>query len=651
LSRSFARCIAPFLVFFASNHVLNAQPAADLPNLTLGSAVVSGFSGTIGPDPSRALPSNRSAIDLTFIDPKGVSAEILDLSRPGKPWDASLLSAPKTFKITAAQVGQVFGVAIGDQPQPNIYLGATSAFGLHIGHRMPDGTIQRLRTGGPGAQWAEGQFGLGLQGGPGSIYVVDGRTGGVSLLANVMLDGVPNPGPGLGNIAFDGAHKQLFVSDLYTGMIHRIGLDGADLGHLDHGVSVRTTAQLAPVAFDPRRRLVITNSQFAVDNPQTWGFAAPARQVWAVTLHNDRLYYSVGEGPQIWSIGIQPDGNFASDGRLEADIPPQASPMPVTDIAFSARGTMIVAQRGVPGSGFYDYSAFTSPGEPRVLRFVPKRPGDPPSPGLWVPQPQEIPVGFAGSYRNANGGIAFSYGYDANGALNATACEATLLATGERLRVNAALSQRLSPGGPQPVDGLQIGPADAVLDVNAPPWASYFADYDDRFDGKTATGSMGSVRAFTMPCAGQVAVSGGGANPPYVSGPRDGGGGSGGGGGGGEGGCLGPDCPHPPNACFASTGTFECNPVTGQWVYKLSVSGPGWINSVSAVSLTSGVSVPGGTIPLNPATIPVSGKPGSSGVIEICVFNATAAASGKPYDCCRTRVNVTIPTRACGIRR
>ena len=41
----------------------------------------------------------------------------------------------------------------------------------------------------------KGQFGLDLQGGPGSIYKVDGRTGVVSLFANVTLDGVPNPGP------------------------------------------------------------------------------------------------------------------------------------------------------------------------------------------------------------------------------------------------------------------------------------------------------------------------------------------------------------------------------------------------------------------------------------------------------------------------
>jgi hypothetical protein len=69
------------------------------------------------------------------------------------------------------------------------------------------------------------------------------------------------------------------------------------------------------------------------------------------------------------------------------------------------------------------------------------------------------------------------------------------------------------------------------------------------------------------------------------------------------------------------------------------------------VSLTSGVSVPGGQFSLNPATIPVTGPPGSTAIIEICAFNAAAAALGKPYDCCRDKIRVTIPKAACGIKR
>jgi hypothetical protein len=88
--------------------------------------------------------------------------------------------------------------------------------------------------------------------------------------------------------------------------------------------------------------------------------------------------------------------------------------------------------------------------------------------------------------------------------------------------------------------------------------------------------------------------------------------------------------------------------VGGQWVYKLTVNGPGWINTVSAVSLTPPVTVIGGPFTLNPANIPVTGPPGSTAVIQICAFNAAAAASGDPYDCCRTQVTVTIPRNACG---
>ena len=78
----------------------------------------------------------------------------------------------------------------------------------------------------------------------------------------------------------------------------------------------------------------------------------------------------------------QQDGSFAADPRWELDVPAQAGPLPVSDIAFSQRGAMILAQRALI-AGAYDYSAFTRPGEPQVLRFWLKGPNDPPSPGRW----------------------------------------------------------------------------------------------------------------------------------------------------------------------------------------------------------------------------------------------------------------------------
>ena len=617
-----------------------------------GDAVVTGFSGTVAPDPTRPLPPNKTLVDLTFINPDGPSARITNIAQPGRLWDGSLFAAPKTFDVFAKDVGQVFGIALDDQVepnttrvQPNIYLAATSAFGLNLVSRGRDGQPERRKKGGPGAGWMKGQFGLDLQGGPGSIYKIDGLTGAVSLFANVTLDGVPNPAAGLGNLAYDAAHKQLFVSDLYTGMIHRFDLNGKELDRYDHGVTGLAAANLPTVAFSPANRPNIASDRFDSERPDTWGFAPPARRVWGLAVHEGRLYYSVMSGPQIWSVGIELDGRFAADPRWELDVPAQAGALPVSDIAFSQKGAMILAQRALI-AGAYDYSAFTRPGEPQVFRVWLKGPNDPPSPGRWKPVPEEYAVGFAGNHRNTNGGVALGYGYSRDGMLVTGSCEASLWTTGQNLRNNPALQSRLEPGGPMVVHGLAGMPASPVRPFNQPPWVSYAVDYNDAFDDPRAAGHMGSVRIFTQPCAAVAGYSGPGyvSNPPYVSG------GGGGGGGGEDPICIGRECDDPPpNACFVSTGTFECDPRTGTWVYKLSVTGPAWINTVTAVSLTAPVTVPGGPFSLNPANIPVTGPPGSSAIIEVCVFNAAAAATGKPYDCCRDRVRVRIPTRACGL--
>jgi hypothetical protein len=615
----------------------HAQQAGPVPNLNLGDAVVTGFSGTIPPDPTKL--SRKSAADLTFINPDGPSARIVDIRQASEKWDARDLPAAKPFDVRAGDVGQVFGVALDDQTAPNIYLSATSAFGLQLVGRAPDGQSARAKLGGPGEGWMKGQFGMELQGGPGSIFKVDGKTGVVSLFANVALDGVPNPAPALGSLAFDAEHQQLFVSDLYTGMIHRFDLKGDDLGHFDHGVTGRTAAQLAPMPFDASGRANIALSKFDTQNPDTWGYAPADRRVWGLALHEGRLFYSVAEGPQVWSIGIQKDGGFADDPRWELDVPAQPGPYQISDILFSQRGAMILAQRA-PIAASYDYTAFAAKAEPRVLRYWLENPRKPDNRSRWIAEPEEYAVGFAGDYRNTNGGVALGYGYGPGGALDTKSCEAALWTTGQDLRDDPALQRQLLPGGPLVVHGLQVLPAAPVRPFNQPPWASYSVDYDGAFHDPAATGHLGQVRIWTASCAeGQYDGPGfvASAAAPVVGG--------GGGGGGGD----GPPPPPPPlpNACFASAGTFSC--VNFHLVYTLTVTGPGWINTVSAISLTPGVIVPGGQFPLNPANIPVTGAPGSTAVVEICAFNAAAAASGNPYDCCHAAVTVTLPNRSCGI--
>jgi hypothetical protein len=57
----------------------------------------------------------------------------------------------------------VFAITLDDAPAPNIYLGATSAFGLQI--VIPDadgdGRPERVKTGQPGAAFMAGQWGKG----------------------------------------------------------------------------------------------------------------------------------------------------------------------------------------------------------------------------------------------------------------------------------------------------------------------------------------------------------------------------------------------------------------------------------------------------------------------------------------------------------
>jgi hypothetical protein len=509
------------LVCFHADNA-GAQQADRPPNLSLGDAVVSGFSGTLAPDPAKPRPANKSATDLTFINPDGPSARIIDIARPEYVWDGRLFAAPKKFDVFAKDVGQVFGVALDDSAQPNIYVAATSVFGLNIVVRGRDGLSERKRKGGPGAGWMKGQFGLDLQGGPGAIYKIDGRTGVPTLFANVTLNGVPNPGPGLGNLAYDSAHKQLFVSDLYTGMIHRFALDGKDLGAYDHGIAGLGAAKLAAVPFNPANRPNIASDRFDTEKPDSWGFTPVARRVWGLAVHEGRLYYSVVSGPQIWSVGIERDGSFAADPRWELDVPAQVGRLPVSDIAFSQKGAMILAQRALI-LGAYDYSAFTMPGEPQVFRVWLKGPNDPPSPGRWKLVPEEYAVGFAGSYRNTNGGVALGYGYSQDGMLQSGSCEAALWTTGQNLRNNPALRSQLEPGGPLLVHGLQGSPIDMVRGANEPPATGYYVDYDDKFDDPSARGHMGSVRIFAQPCAGAVAVS----SPAVVASPAGGGGGGG----------------------------------------------------------------------------------------------------------------------------
>ena len=349
-----------------------------LPILPAGDAAVAGFSGTaiVG-----SPPGEPQRVEKTYINLDGPALRVIGLSRMGGPPQAQLVAAPKTFTVTARQTGQVFSLALDAADPPNIYAAATSAYGLPI--VVPDadgdGVPDRSRRGAPNAAFMPGLFGpVVADGGPGSIWKIDGRTGAVALFANVLLNGVPNSGPALGGLAFDRASRQLFVADRDTGMIHRFTLDGVDRGYFDHGAQALAAAGLPPIAFDARKRLNIESPTFDSGNPATWAYAPQARRVFGVAVNRGRIYYAVAAGLRIWSVSILPDGSFGSDARVEVTVPRSASASAeISEILFDDNGDMLVAERGEP-TGAYDYKALAAAGENRVLRFRPKRPDDPP---------------------------------------------------------------------------------------------------------------------------------------------------------------------------------------------------------------------------------------------------------------------------------
>ena len=491
--RSFAALAVAALIWWA--------PAeAQTPGImSPGDTIVTGFSGVVPPAP----PFAGDPIDGTFINLDGASMQIQRPTPLGPP-QGQLIGSPTLFEAPASAVGQVFAITLDDQPMPNIFLGATSAFGIQIvgPDSNGDGLPDRLKTGQADATFMDGQWGPG--GAPGSIYRVDGTTGAITLFTTIGA----NSGAGLGDVVFDKATHQLFVSDLDTGVIWRLDWTGAILDTFDHGLNGRPAHGLAPVP-DDGSTMNITDPGFNAEDPATWGYTQKERMVYGMAVHSGRLYYAVADGPQVWSVGINLDGSFASDARWELDVTGLASANPISDMIFDGSGRMIVAQRG-PQVGSYDYTVFAEPQTSQVVRYRREIPDDPTTPSTWIEVPDQYAIGFRPDGNNATGGVALGYGYDQQGRLYNGACFQMLWSSGDSLRDNPALAAQLAAGGPAVVHGLQGNDVGLVRPDNDPPFFSYFTDYDNNYDDPQNQGHVGDVEIW-QPCDGYT--------PPYFPPP------------------------------------------------------------------------------------------------------------------------------------
>lgn len=510
-----------------------ASKAQDVtPLVSKGDAIVTGFSGT-RQDPS--VPGNVHPLDRTFIDGDGAALKIVDVSALGSGPEGKLAEAPFKHAIKASDIGQVFATTLVPQDEGasvDILAAATSFYGLHIVKASGDGTTQRSLKGGPGTTWMPGQFSGRTKGGPGSIWKIDGTTGDVTLFASVASKGKPNAGPGIGGLAYDETHNQIFASNLETGFIHRFDMSGQVVGQFDHGETALWGVGRRAVPFRANDRVEITDPTFNSEDPSTWGYADKARRVVALARHKDRLFYSVAEGPELWSVGISDDGSFAGDARLEIDLGGTPSDAPITKILFDGSTSLYLSQRGET-AGSYDYSVFATPDQASVLRYTWDS-----SEQEWITTPDEIAVGLKQPYRSTDGGIALGYGYDSGGDLQFGQCATTLWTTGSNLR-DGEDADRVKSGGRRLFSGLQgvAKTSGAPLNASEPltgssalqgvvdyffggsdtaPWNSWFVASGAQDQETRRVGHSGDV-AIYAPCQAVAEVT----EPPEIVEPVD----------------------------------------------------------------------------------------------------------------------------------
>jgi len=606
------------------------------PIYRVGNAAVTGFSGAL--PPVQIAPGDDPG-KQTFIDRNGPSLRIVELHHMNGPMAAQVVGAPKPYTFSAAQLGQVFGVALDDHEPPNIYAAATSAYGLPIVAPGPDGKPQHVQAGAPGATFMPGLWGP--QGGPGSIWKIDGTTATVSLFTNVTFNGRPNSGAALGGLAYDPDSKSLYVADRETGFIHRFDLNGRDVGSYDHGVTGRAAQRLPPVAWISQQPIDVASPQFDSAHPATWNYAAPERRIFGLAVHRGRLYYAVADSLQIWSVGLKSDGSFDNDAVIELAAPPSTGPTEISKITFDEQGRMFLADRPA-ATGVFDFEALADRAIGRVLRYEAMS-TTPEGRRIWQQQPDDYAVGFPPDFRNGNGGVAIGYNYDHNGEFAPDSCGGFMWTTGEELRhpSDAALAARLSRSGALDVNGLQGNGTWRIRHDDEPPLESYFIDFDDQFDNAAERGHMGDIaiarlcspaqRASLLPTLSRP----GGGVPPQAGNPP------------GPPKIPGPPLNTPPGGCLPGqlrrAGTNECGscPPPGIQISGKCCS----VTQIAATAVCSNSSCPSGQTPIGPSNFCCPSDQvysGASGAQACCngpLVNGKCPTPSKPPTCTPSPTN------------
>jgi hypothetical protein len=373
-----------------------------------------------------------------------------------------------------SRIGEVFGVTLDDQAAPNIFVSATAIYNSSFYpffNQWPAGGA----SGDTFGTWGE----------PGAIYRLDGVTGAAVNYARVPNVGLPGKAQtaSLGNVCFDKKRHLLYVSNLDDGNIYSVPWQS----------SAPVTPLVATIAFNHGTQGRAAGSLIPDDTSKV---VTPAgRRVWAVQTWQDRLYYSVWNGlrptggtsqsgndfTEIWSVGLNPFGTILpGTARKEVSLVKALGRgrHPVTDIAFSDAGTMMVAERGCvvatgpKQGGIINQMIDTyDPHSANIFQFTLT------TSGAWGAG-YGFTVGDLSTQENAAGGI------DVN-------CDETVLATGNALALQAGfgwygvqiIPKSLNPNG---------NTATNILD-------SYIIDFD-RVSSTSAKSSIGDIAITRKAC-------------------------------------------------------------------------------------------------------------------------------------------------------
>ena len=394
---------------------------ADLLPLEEGFSVATCFSGVLPTAP----PDQKYVVAITNTSSSELSGAPIGVPGGSHPWErfhneAGLNTSPPPAPLAdhvwnVVNLGEVFGVTLDEAPIPNIYVSATTAFGIYNAPTSNSGDR-------------------------GSVFKLDGVTGEISVFAT--LPQLSN-GPSLGNLC----HHQdtvgndwIFVSNFEDGNIYRLDSSGAylPLDVYDHGTTGRVAAGLSPIP-----------------DSNSVGLPRPGRRVWGLEDYEGRLYYGVwynpGTAQEIWSVALDASGAIdPSTAMLEITIPfvpGRNYSLPVADITFSSSGDLLFAERyhrhnnGTPATSMP--SDFTGPHKSRVLEYTGTS-------GAWTASP--VTKYTVGSGSNSAGGVAID-------------CEGRVYASGDALKIT----------WPSPnIYGIQIIPSSGPTTPND----SYLVDID-----------------------------------------------------------------------------------------------------------------------------------------------------------------------------